>query len=175
MRKHGTTHERPLEVFTQVERAAMLPLPAVAWLAAALDELVGEPILAELRSAQAAYGDALGITAERTVPRDISLRRAEMERPSRCRRTKISRSRRPPRSRRSRTLGSRSHTSSPYTASLLAVPIPTILERQRRPSSAVESTQAMGVAAFRVLVFAGSKPRARGMGRLAMAHEAPRE
>jgi transposase len=31
MRKHGTTHKRPLEVFTQVERAAMLPLPAVAW------------------------------------------------------------------------------------------------------------------------------------------------
>jgi hypothetical protein len=31
MRKHGTTHKRPLEVFTQVERAAMLPLPAVSW------------------------------------------------------------------------------------------------------------------------------------------------
>jgi len=31
MRKHGTTHKRPLEVFTQVERAAMLPLPAVPW------------------------------------------------------------------------------------------------------------------------------------------------
>lgn len=31
MRKHGTTHKRPLEVFTQVERAAMLPLPDVAW------------------------------------------------------------------------------------------------------------------------------------------------
>jgi transposase len=31
MRKHGTTHKRPLEVFTQVERAAMLPLPAVTW------------------------------------------------------------------------------------------------------------------------------------------------
>lgn len=31
MRKHGTTHKRPLEVFAQVERAAMLPLPGVAW------------------------------------------------------------------------------------------------------------------------------------------------
>ncbi len=31
MRKHGTTHKRPLEVFTQVERATMLPLPAVTW------------------------------------------------------------------------------------------------------------------------------------------------
>jgi transposase len=31
MRKHGTTHKRPLEVFTQVERAAMLPLPMTAW------------------------------------------------------------------------------------------------------------------------------------------------
>ena len=31
MRKHGTTHKRPLEVFMQEERAAMLPLPAVTW------------------------------------------------------------------------------------------------------------------------------------------------
>jgi len=31
MRKHGTTHKRPLEVFTQVERATMLPLPSVTW------------------------------------------------------------------------------------------------------------------------------------------------
>ena len=30
-RVHGTTHRRPLEVFEQVERMAMLPLPAVAW------------------------------------------------------------------------------------------------------------------------------------------------
>lgn len=30
-RVHGTTRERPLEVFEQVERAAMLPLPATAW------------------------------------------------------------------------------------------------------------------------------------------------
>lgn len=37
-------------------------------LVADLEELVGEPILVELRAAQAAYGDALGITAERTVP-----------------------------------------------------------------------------------------------------------
>jgi transposase len=31
MRIHGTTHRRPLEVFEQVERAAMLPLPAKTW------------------------------------------------------------------------------------------------------------------------------------------------
>lgn len=37
-------------------------------LAADLDALVGEPILTELRAAQAAYGDALGITSERTTP-----------------------------------------------------------------------------------------------------------
>jgi len=32
-----------------------------------IEELVGEPILSELRAAQAAYGDALGITAKRTT------------------------------------------------------------------------------------------------------------
>ncbi|MCP5068427.1 MAG: IS21 family transposase [bacterium] len=31
MRKHGTTHKRPLEVFEQVERPAMLPLPTTRW------------------------------------------------------------------------------------------------------------------------------------------------
>lgn len=42
-------------------------------LATDLEELVGEPILAELRAAQAAYGDALGITAERAVPVAVPL------------------------------------------------------------------------------------------------------
>jgi transposase len=31
MRVHASTHKRPLEVFEQVERAAMLPLPAISW------------------------------------------------------------------------------------------------------------------------------------------------
>ncbi|MCP4959077.1 MAG: IS21 family transposase, partial [Actinomycetia bacterium] len=31
MRRHGTTHKRPLEVFEQVERATMLPLPTTRW------------------------------------------------------------------------------------------------------------------------------------------------
>lgn len=31
MRVHGTTRRKPLEVFDQVERATMLPLPAAAW------------------------------------------------------------------------------------------------------------------------------------------------
>ena len=31
MRVHGTTQRKPLEVFEQTERAAMLPLPVVAW------------------------------------------------------------------------------------------------------------------------------------------------
>ena len=31
MRRHGTTHKRPLEQFEQIERAAMLPLPAKSW------------------------------------------------------------------------------------------------------------------------------------------------
>ena len=31
MRIHGTTRKRPLEVFEQVERASMLPLPAKKW------------------------------------------------------------------------------------------------------------------------------------------------
>jgi hypothetical protein len=31
MRTHGTTKERPLEVFQSVEQPALLPLPAVAW------------------------------------------------------------------------------------------------------------------------------------------------
>lgn len=40
-------------------------------LATDLDELVGEPIVAELRAAQEAYGEALGITAERTSPQAV--------------------------------------------------------------------------------------------------------
>jgi len=31
MRRHGTTRKRPLELFEQVERAAMLPLPSKRW------------------------------------------------------------------------------------------------------------------------------------------------
>lgn len=42
-------------------------------LATDLEELVGEPILSELRAAQLAYGDALGITTERTTPEPIPL------------------------------------------------------------------------------------------------------
>lgn len=42
-------------------------------LAQDLEQLVGKPILSELRSAQAAYGEALGITAERTTPQAVPL------------------------------------------------------------------------------------------------------
>lgn len=42
-------------------------------LAADVEELVGESILAELRAAQEAYGVALGITAPRTSPAVVSL------------------------------------------------------------------------------------------------------
>lgn len=42
-------------------------------LAADVQELVGESIYSELRAAQEAYGDALGITAERTTPTAIPL------------------------------------------------------------------------------------------------------